>query len=111
MAQWVKDLALSLLWLGSLLLFPSLAQKLLHAVGATKKKKTKTKPNKQKPLPPLVQDGLSPGDTKVTDQEYGLSKLFQVIKITDRLKPKIQVKTGRGIPPYSLPTLLKVRGL
>ena len=44
LAQWVKGLVLSLLWLGSLLWpgFDSLAQELLHATGVAKKEKKKS---------------------------------------------------------------------
>ena len=49
MVQWVKDPALSLLWLW-LLLVRSLAQELLHDTGMAKKKKTESKSPSQMPV-------------------------------------------------------------
>ena len=48
MAQWAKDLALSLLWCG----VQSLPQEILHVMGAAppKKRKKKKKPPKEFPL-------------------------------------------------------------
>ena len=50
MTQWVKDLALSLLWLRSQLwrgFYPSPVWELLHAMGVAKKKKKKRKKKKK----------------------------------------------------------------
>ena len=67
MAPWVKDLELSLLWLGSLAVAQvgSLAQELLYAVRAAERKKERKKQTNKLPYGPAILFlGIYPKKTK-----------------------------------------------